>query len=138
MSRARPLSDLQLAILGVLWAESEATVARVQEALAPERELALTTVATLLSRLEGRGVVTRRTEGRQFVYRAAVQERDVRRSMVAALTDRLFAGDPTALVHHLIDEGRIGADALARIERMLQDGVEGGPGSPPNGGDHGE
>ena len=134
MIRARPLSDLQLAILRVLWRESEATVARVQEALAPERELALTTVATVLSRLESRGVVTRRTEGRQFVYRAAVKEREVQRSMVAALTERLFAGDPTALVHHLIDEGQIDADGLARIERMLQDDGQADPGTPPRGG----
>ena len=120
MSRPRQLSDLQLAILRVLWAEDEATVARVQEALSEERDLALTTVATLLSRLEVRGVVTRRTEGRQFVYRAAVAEAEVRRSMVSALMDRLFAGDPAALVHHLIDEGRIDADELARLERMLE------------------
>jgi len=120
VSRPRQLSDLQLAILRILWTEDEATVARVQEALSEERDLALTTVATLLSRLESRGVVTRRTEGRQFVYRAAVAEVDVRRSMVSALMDRLFAGDPAALVHHLIDEGRIDAEELARIERMLE------------------
>ena len=82
MSRPRQLSDLQLAILRILWAEDEATVARVQAALSEERDLALTTVATLLSRLEGRGVVTRRTEGRQFVYRAAVAEAEGKRQQI--------------------------------------------------------
>ena len=119
VSRPIQLSDLQISLLRVLWREGEATVAAVQAALATERDLALTTVATLLSRLQARGVVTRRTEGRQFVYRAAVAEDEVRRSMVAALTDRLFEGDPAALVHHLIDEGEIDAVALARLERLL-------------------
>ena len=121
MGRARQLSDRQLDILRVLWREDEATVAQVQEALRSERDLALTTVATLLSRMEARGIVARRTEGRQFVYRAAIGEQDVRRSMVAALMDRLFAGDPKALVHHLIDEGRIDADELSRIEALLEE-----------------
>lgn len=119
MAQAQPLSDLQLSILRVLWAEDEATVARVQEALREERALALTTVATLLSRLEARGVVSRRADGRQFVYRAAVAEQDVRRSMVDALTERLFEGDPAALVHHLIDEGSIDATELERLEQLV-------------------
>jgi BlaI family penicillinase repressor len=119
LGRAQPLSDLQLSILRVLWAEKEASVARVQEALREERDLALTTVATLLSRLETRGVISRRAEGRQFVYRAAVAEEDVRRSMVDALTDRLFQGDSAALVHHLIDEGSINRAELERLEKLV-------------------
>ena len=120
MERPKQLSELQLAILRVLWREEEATVARVQEALRGEgRDLAHTSVATMLSRLETRGAVGRRTEGRQLVYRALVAEQDVRRSMVSALTERLFAGDSTALVHHLIDEGAIDADELARLRKLL-------------------
>jgi BlaI family penicillinase repressor len=113
------LSDLQLAILSVLWREGEATIAEVRDALAAERDLAPTTVATLLSRLEKRGVVERRTEGRQFVYRASVTEREIRRSMVAGLTKRLFRGDPASLVSHLVEEGDIDAETLARLRDRL-------------------
>ncbi len=119
MSKPKQLSDLQLAILRVLWAREEATVAEVQEALRADRDLALTTVATMLSRLAGRGIVERRTEGRQFVYRAAVKEQEVRRSMVSALMDRLFEGDPAALVNHLLDEGAMDRKQLDRLKRML-------------------
>lgn len=122
MARPQQLSDLQLDVLRALWRADEATIAEVQEALRAERALALTTVATILSRLQARGIVTRRTEGRQFIYRAAVEEQEVRRSMVSALMDRLFAGDPKALVHHLIDEGRIDAGELARLEQLLKAG----------------
>ena len=54
------------------------------------------------------------------MYRALVEEQDVKRSMVSALTERHFAGDPTALVHHLIDEGAIDAEELARLRALLQ------------------
>lgn len=119
MPKPKQLSDLQLAILRVLWSRDEATVAAVRDALRGDRDLALTTVATMLSRLAGRGVVSRRTEGRQFVYRAAVEEKDVRRSMVSALMERLFEGDPAALVNHLIDEGDLDKRQLDELKRML-------------------
>ncbi len=116
------LSDLQLAVLAVLWNEEEATVARVREALENERDLAPTTVATILSRLEKRGIVERRTEGRQFVYRAAVSRQEVRRSMVAQITERLFAGDPASLVSHLVTEGEIDADQIAALRDRIARG----------------
>ena len=66
------LTDLQLALLRVLWTRGEATVTEMVEALRPERDLAPTTVATLLSRLEKRRVVSHSTRARQYVYRARV------------------------------------------------------------------
>ncbi|MDJ0976317.1 MAG: BlaI/MecI/CopY family transcriptional regulator [Planctomycetota bacterium] len=127
-AESHALSETQLAILRVLWDAEEASVADVQAALESERALALTTVATMLSRLHRRGVVARRTEGRQFIYRAAVAEDEVRRSMVSDLMQRLFEGDAAALVNHLVSEGEIDADELAAIRRKLarRRGAKGG------------
>jgi predicted transcriptional regulator len=92
------LTDLQLAVVRALWERGECTVLDVQEALLPDRPLAQTTVATLLSRLERRGVVTHRVAGRQFIYRALVSEPQVQSSMVEQITEMLFEGSPTALI----------------------------------------
>ena len=113
------LTELQIDILRVLWEREEASVAEVCEALLPARDLAQTTVATLLTRLERRGVVTRRAEQRTYVYRAEVSEHDVRESMVGGLTERMFAGDVTALVNHLITEHEIAPGDLARLRQMI-------------------
>lgn len=118
-AESHALSETQLAILRVLWDAEQASVAEVQAALEAERALALTTVATMLSRLHRRGVVARRTEGRQFIYRAAVAEDEVRRTMVSELMQRLFEGDAAALVNHLVSEGEIDAEELAAIRRRL-------------------
>jgi predicted transcriptional regulator len=115
------LTELQLAVMRVLWDRTEAPVAEVHAALAPERALALTTVATILSRLEKAGFVDRRPEGRHFVYRPLVSEEDVRRSMVSGLADRLFQGDLTALVSHLLSEREIAAGDLARVRRLIDE-----------------
>src|SRR2546430_17356408 len=109
------LTELQLTILRVLWDRGEATVQDIWEALHAARGLAQTTVATMLSRLERRGVVTRRAQSRQYRYRAAVTEREVQHSMVGELTERLFDGDVTALVQHLLSGEDVSPGDIAKI-----------------------
>jgi BlaI family transcriptional regulator, penicillinase repressor len=113
------LTDLQLAIVRVLWERGEGTVVDVQDALLPQRPLAQTTVATILSRLEKRGLVAHRSEGRVFVYRATVTEPQVRRSMVTELTELLFDGSPAALVSHLLHEREIDRSDLDEVKRLI-------------------
>ena len=88
-------------------------------ALAEERGLAPTTIATMLKKMEAKGVVTHRTEGRKFLYRPTVSEADVRRTMVGDLTERLFRGEVTALVSHLLAEHEIDPDELRQLEALL-------------------
>ncbi|MCG6921897.1 MAG: BlaI/MecI/CopY family transcriptional regulator [Acidobacteria bacterium] len=113
------LGDLQHAIMAVLWGRGEATTSEVHEALRAERGLAPTTIATMLRKMENKGVVRHRTEGRQFVYRPAVTEDEVRESMVGELVERLFGGDAKALVAHLVSEHEIDATELEKLRRRL-------------------
>ena len=64
-------------------------------------------------------VVLHRSEGRRYIYAPTVSEEEVRRSMVAELTRRLFEGDFTALLTHLIDEHEIDAHDLERLKRRV-------------------
>ncbi len=114
------LTDLQLSIMRLLWARGETTVADVHAALEPERGLALTTVATVLTRLERAGVVSRRHVGRHYLYRPVVTEEEVRRSMVSGLAERLFQGDVAALVGHLLTEADIAPGDLDRVRRLIE------------------
>ena len=119
MRESITLTDLQLAIVRILWARGATTVVEVQVALLPDRPLAQTTVATLLSRHEKRGVVSHLMAGRQFRYRAEVSESEVQRSMVGELTDMLFAGRPAALISHLIAERDIQPGDLDEVKRLI-------------------
>ena len=118
-NKYRDLTHLQVDLLEVLWDREEATVAEVQEALLGNRGLATSTVATLLSRLEKRGVVIHRTDGRQYVYRAQVSREQVRDSMVSALTYRMFSGDVAELVSHLLTEAETSPGDLARVKQLI-------------------
>lgn len=119
------LSDLQLELVRVLWRSGELSVAEVTEALA-DRDLAHTTVATLLTRLEKRGVVEARRDGRMLVYKACVSEAQVRRSMVSSLIAQVFRGDPKALLAHLVSEREVAQGDLEQVRALLQrDGEDG-------------
>ena len=116
------LSELQLDLMRVLWARAEASVAEVAEALSDERGLAHTTVATLLTRLAARGAVAARRDGRQLIYRALVSESQVQRTMVSGLIDRLFSGDPKALLAHLVSEREVRPGDLEKVQALLAKG----------------
>ena len=119
METSHHLGDLQLAIMRVLWGHGQATVAEVHETLEPERGLALTTIATMLTKMEKKGVVSHRAEGRRFIYKPLVSESQVRRSMVADLTSQLFRGDVTALVNHLLSEHEIDDRELTQLRELI-------------------
>jgi len=113
------LGELQHAIMQVLWTRDEATVAEVHEALFDERGLAPTTIATMLRKMEDKGVVAHRVEDRHFVYQATVSEDAVRSTMVSELLDRLFEGDPAALVSHLVADHDIDEAEVERLRALL-------------------
>lgn len=119
MGQPPQLSDQQLAFMRVLWDRGEATAQDMQAALAEQGvTLAPTTVATVLGRLERRGLVGHRSRGRQYVYRARADEQEIRRTMLARLTDFFFGGDPQALVSHLTADG-LGQRDLDEVRRLI-------------------
>lgn len=119
-TRASRLTAPQLEIMKALWERSEATVVEIHQALRAERPLAATTIATLLSRLEKRGLVTYRTEGRQYVYRAVLQERDAQQHALVEVTQGLFAGDVATMVSQLLSSHEIRPGDLVRVRELIE------------------
>ncbi len=114
------LGELQYAIMRVLWSSPEASVAEVCQRLPREHQRAPTTIATMLTKMEKKGVASHRADGRVFFYKAKIREADVHRSMVSDLTERLFEGDAVALVSHLLTEQEIDASELAKIRSLIE------------------
>jgi predicted transcriptional regulator len=118
-SRTYRLGDLQLRIMKALWERTEASVADVLQALGPGADLAYTTVATMLRKMEGRGLVTHRSEGRRFLYRAAVSPDAVTRSMADDIVERLFEGSLADLLSHLLSTREVSPAELRELERLI-------------------
>lgn len=113
------LGDLQLRIMKILWAQHEATVADVHKLLQEERGLAYTTVATMLRKMEARGLVHHRLEARTFIYRPAVGEEAVSRGLAHHLLERLFEGSLADMVSHLLTTREVSAEELSKLEKLI-------------------
>lgn len=121
MSAKHQLAALQLAIMQVLWERGEATVSEVREALAAvDRPLAHTTVATMLTKMERKGQVARRGAGRGHAYRSLLKQDQVSRSMIQDLTQRLFGGNVTEMVCHLLNGSEVSPEELARLSELIR------------------
>lgn len=111
------LGDLQLKIMKILW-ERPASVSEVHEALRAER-LAYTTVATMLRKMEARGLVTHEEADRRFIYRPAVAADVVTRNMADDILERLFEGSLASMVSHLLETREVSRDELSELERLI-------------------
>lgn len=113
------LSDVQFAIMRALWDKGRVTTAEVHTAVGKPRDLAYTTISTLLTRLEKRELVASTKDQGERVFEALVTENEVARSMVSSLVDTLFRGDPSALVSHLVTEKEIDKSDLETMRKLL-------------------
>lgn len=121
------LGDLEAEVMGALWELGEATVQQVKEALEPSRSLAYTTVMTVLSRLAEKGLLTRRKEGRAYVYSPASSQEMVAGSLLGALIDRLYAGQAGRAIAHLLEADEdVSDEELERLEALIREKREGG------------
>ena len=113
------LGDLQLKILQILWERSEASVPEIHKALPKKNELAYTTVATMLRKMEARGLVKHRVEERKFIYRPTVKEDEVSRNLSTHLIKRLFEGSLADMVSHLLTTEEVSREELDKLEKII-------------------
>ena len=117
--RLDQLGTLQQAVMGVLWAGGEATVEQVRAALRGRKRPAYTTVLSVLQKLEKRGWVRHRPEGRAYVYSPARSREQAGSSALWKFVDGVFRGDPLVLFEHLIKGDRLGNEDLATLRKMI-------------------
>src|SRR5258708_14217708 len=101
--RPATIPDSELDVLRVLWERQHATVREVLETLRTAgRMWSYATVATLLDRLETKGVVTSDRSELAFVYRPVISNQEVRQKRVSNLVEKLYQGEPGLLVLPLL------------------------------------
>ena len=112
-------TDGELEILRVLWAEGPTALSVLCERLRQERDVAATTVATMLRVMAGKGLARRTGSGRGAVWSAAVSQEKTERGMVRKLVDRVFDGAADRLAAHLVEGGQLDADQLKELRRLI-------------------
>jgi BlaI family penicillinase repressor len=120
MADYHELTNLHLAILGVLWERRDATVADIHHLLGRRMAVSRKTVATLLSRLEQRGLVRHRTGGNESVFTATVRRRTVLISRMAAMLGAMFESSEQPAVPHAVDRQDVRPGDVARLRLLLR------------------
>jgi BlaI family penicillinase repressor len=118
----RPLTELQQAILDRLWSSGPETAEQIREALLPEHRLKDSSVRTLLRRLEARGYVSHRLEGKAFVYEATMAPRRVAAHSVRQIIDRFWSGSVEQFLTGMVDEKILTPGEIARLVRKIGHG----------------
>ena len=116
----RPLTDLQQAILDFIWAKGAVTSEEVREGLLPRHPLKDSSVRTLLRRLEERGYLAHKAEGKVFVYRAKVRARSVAARAVRHIIDRFCAGSAEQFLVGMVDENVLSMDEIRRLAKKVR------------------
>ena len=114
------LTETELELMTILWKINEGTVAEVIERLPKERNLAYTSVSTILRILEQKLVLRTRKEGRGHIYTPLLKKSDYEAKAVRHVVDRVFDGTPVALVRQLLDSVKLNDKDLKDLKSLIE------------------
>lgn len=120
MAKRPALARSELEVAQIVWKRGKATVREVFEAMPGERGLDFKTVQTYLRRLEAKGYVQTRREGRNNVYSTRVRPSQVVRNLVDDFVNRIFGGQPFPLVQQLLEQQELTDDQIDRLQDLLK------------------
>ena len=115
------LTPQELAIMKVIWDLEKATVRDVYETLREQRQIAYTTVMTMMKILETKGYLKRQQVDRAFVYRPSRPRQQVVGAMVREFVERVFDGAAGGLLLHLAKDGTLSKEERQRIRRAIEE-----------------
>ena len=125
MATRQVLTEVELEFMEIVWEQGEATAQSVQETLFSMRQLADSTVRTMLQILERKGYLAHRAEGRTYVYRPVIDQEEATRKMIQHLADRVSGGSMNVLVKRILELGKISEEELEEAKRRIEREEEG-------------
>ena len=125
---ARPTSphptELELEILKILWRQGPLPPREVRDGLVGFRDLAYTSVSTIMNIMVGKGYLGREKTGPCFVYRARVSEKTTTRQMLRDLVKRVFDGSPAAVLVNLLEDAAVDEAKIRELRAILKAKME--------------
>lgn len=115
----KAMSPAETEVLRLVWQLGHATVQQVCDALPARRTVAYKTVQTMLRRLEEKGYLRHKIEGKAHIFVPAIQRERVVKRTVLDFLDRLFGGDPRPLMQFLAEDGQIDAKDIEELRKLI-------------------
>jgi predicted transcriptional regulator len=119
MKIEKPLTEVELQLMNVIWTLKECTVKEVQTEISKDRELAYTSVATMMKILEGKGILKSVKSDKAHVYTSLISKENYEKQSLEHLADNLFQGDSSMMVMRLLDNSNLSHKDLEAIREVL-------------------
>src|SRR5580700_4922018 len=117
--RDSPLSHLEHQLMEILWKRGSGTAEQIREALAPRHALKDSTIRTVLRRLQVKGHVQHKIEGKAFVYSGVEKPRNVAVRAVRQILDRFCDGSLEQLLVGMVENEVLDRAELQQLARKL-------------------
>jgi predicted transcriptional regulator len=121
-----PLTELENEVMSAVWAAGPSSVEAVHQAVLPKRKLKEATIRTLLRRLELKGYLRHKAEGRAYIYHAAEPARSLAARAVRQIIDGLCQGSVEELVSGMVDAKVLSKGELDKLAEFVRRRREGG------------
>jgi len=121
LKNERLLTEVELEMMNILWKRDGGTVNEVLKALPPGRNLAYTSVSTMLRILEQKGIVKSQKEGRGHIYYPKLQKQDYEAKSLQHIVQNVFDHSPAQLVQRLLEVESLTDDELESIKKLLKE-----------------
>ena len=118
--KSKMLTDVELELMTILWRIGEGSVAHVMAELPEGRDLAYTSVSTILRILEQKKILKTRKEGRGHIYTPVLSKTDYEAKTVKHVMENVFEGAPISLIRTLLDTVNLGNDELEEIKKIIE------------------
>jgi len=120
----RLLTEVELELMRIIWAKSDVTVRDVVDALPENRELAYTSVATIMKILEKKKVLSSKKAEHAHTYYPLISREEYESTSLRHLTQNVFQGDPSSMVMKLLNESSLSNDDLQAIKKFLDERMD--------------
>ena len=120
MNRLKPLGEVELEILTIVWDKKEASVNDVLKEMRKKKELAYTSIMSMMQTLAKKNYLTFRQEGRSYIYQAAIDPSEVRNNLLEKTIEKVFKNSPSDLVMHLIKSEKMTDDEKEEIKKIIE------------------
>jgi predicted transcriptional regulator len=115
----KPLTEVELEMMNAVWSLGDCTVKDVQNQLSKERDLAYTSVATIMKILEQKGFLKSQAGERAHSYKSQISKSEYESLCLKHLATTLFEGDPSSMVMRLLNDSKMSEDELRSIRSLL-------------------
>lgn len=119
MTEKYQLTPVELELMDILWKIGEGTVHDVIAKLPYNRQLAYTSVSTMLRILQQKNILSAKKLNRQHIYRPLISKQLFANHSVKKIIKQVFSGNSVDLVAHLVDKNKLSLDQIQKIQELL-------------------